>query len=850
MSKSGKKMTLGVGAAVAVVSFTIASVSFVGCEKKITGGAWVNTKPIVRMVNVPPDSSTFSTNPTIFWSGTDVDGRVIAYRYVVILASEIPGALDPVAYALNRTNVPDSRWTRLDVTLTNPQSNVTVRLQADLNDPVRSIVRQYFFLQAVDDDGAYSSVVWRIFGRNAHFPETRLFNLALDPYVNFLAPILTPDGQSLGGVPVSWIGTDSLDYLGEQPALEYEWRLYGPFSEAESLRVISTFINKVFRTNEVVLKIGDTVFDTIYDFSLADTNIDSTVVPPETTITVHIADYDTIPVQLANDARLRPYGVFDTLLNLDSMAAAGFANRISLSSFNDTTQEVWVNQTDKVLFDLFGNDNVTPGGPADTTRENTFIFWVRSRDDATVMDPTPGFVHFNSIEARNERDLMVIDFGTVSGSTNINGQFMSCATPFRDPSGLDTNKHFMSNYVSRWAGSSSVGGNASFMFDTGTFQPCGEDSARLSGALPCTHVSNRPAFSSPDMFFANAVAATGPFRPTLRDILKHKVVILYKDYLQSRLMTDDAQKWLLNGALTGMGFWTMSRAAFQADPFNTFTPYMNEIGPQAIPGVYSFFFGIRGSWWEAWYGMGISRASPAIFPDSGPPVRNESFIGAVPVPGSISPSEFPELSVNSELLGRRLRWNDISVCPAAFPDPSQNFPSYPYYDTLPCLPEVGYLVRTDADPVYLFKSRYGQDTYPYWPIKYDGRVVAVRKDLIFLRTSHWNFTPSVMDSASFQVAFSSMMNWLFEPWGGPSNKVAPANRRSPIELASSNPRAQEGIIRVYQYLEEKRKHDMEGAVGGRILVRNSLSYNKAYKTWSVNEKKKAAAEVGSAFSVE
>ncbi|PWB75467.1 hypothetical protein C3F09_02415, partial [candidate division GN15 bacterium] len=47
-----------------------------GCSDRVKGTAYVNQKPVVYFVNVPPDSTRTSRNPLVHWVGADADGQV------------------------------------------------------------------------------------------------------------------------------------------------------------------------------------------------------------------------------------------------------------------------------------------------------------------------------------------------------------------------------------------------------------------------------------------------------------------------------------------------------------------------------------------------------------------------------------------------------------------------------------------------------------------------------------------------------------------------------------------------------------------------------------------------------
>lgn len=250
--------------------------------------------------------------------------------------------------------------------------------------------------------------------------------------------------------------------------------------------------------------------------------------------------------------------------------------------------------------------------------------------------------------------------------------------------------------------------------------------------------------------------------------------------------------------------------------------------PQGLPFEYAFIFGINGAYWQAWYGMQITR--PLLTPPK-PAVRNEDFVGTYPVPEFVDTLLFPRINVDPTLLRQRLRWEDKTVC-------SQDTRNYPFFDSIAAIPEVGYVNRTTAEPLYRYRSRFGQDVYPFWPIKYDGRVVAVRNNLTFFRTSHWCFTPLGLDSTQFQVAFNTMMDWMFEPWGG----LGMAPRVAPSSVPQTDPKAKAAQAEAWRMLDEQNRAAQAAVFpGGVPYVRNYLDYEDDYKRAAIRAAHEAAA---------
>ena len=769
------------------------AVWFSGCSREITG-EWQNSPPEVRFVNIPPDGTVFSLNPVINWVGTDIDGRILEYQFVVVLETDIPGGMAPELYA---ASIPLAEWTVLNVSLDTTQTSATVRLAADLSDPVNTIVQQFVFLRAKDDDGAFSPIVYRLFGRKNHFPETRIQPfLVFPPYVN--ASFRSFD---FGGVPTLWFGNDSLDFQGDQPQLEFEWLLFGPYTVAESTLIMDNFRKSVFLTNQRTYAIGDTLIDTVFDFTQTDTafdtTFDSSVTPPviikiDTIKTPAIdtilhLEVDTSNSDLSGFGRFQSVLILDSVYKLDSVLdPTGSSTRLIEQSFNPLTGESWTTQQSAVFFNLFDNDPLVKltGPSADTTRVRTFLFWVRSRDDAVVPDPTPSFGVFNVIEPRHERDILMVDWEKAVRNQSQQGLVIPCVDR-RDPTfrgGLDTSKRVMSEYLTAWLGSGSVGDGSSFIFDTTTFNPCGKDSGLIPPGANCLSALYNPRHASNDYSTQGALPTGSVYAVTLRDILKHKVVIFLKENLADGLpvkVLTEGETWIVSGALSGVNFWTMSRASFQSRGFDNPAPFCNDISVTGIPFIYSIVFGLEQACNQGWYGMN-RRLN----------IRNEDFIGAIPsgAPG-VSSTEFPALSIDPQRLKNFLRWADETKCEFEF------LTQYPFIDSVAALPAVGYVVpriSVGAEAIYLFKSRFGEGRYPFFDLQtgdgnYNGTVVAIRRDAGFFRVSHWEFTPMAFDTASFQVAFNSMMDWLFETWGGPpTGGGSPVSRRTPQTMYSIN----------------------------------------------------------------
>ncbi|MBN4076201.1 hypothetical protein JYT16_00635 [Gemmatimonas aurantiaca] len=832
----------------------LASIMYTGCAKGITGDPYVNSLPLVRFVNVPPDSSTFSANPIVSWVGTDIDGRVEQFHYTVVKVGDVSPAATPgqptpgeaLAYAVG---IPIEDWTILMVTLDDPANKDTVRMSADFTDPVNVIVRQFVFLRAIDDQGASSEIVYRTFGRNDHYPQTGLKPF-VSPYVS-----VSQSRFGFGGVSAVWSGTDRIDFPSAELApLEFEWRLYGPFTQAESLMIIDSFTLSILVTSERTYNIGETLIDTVFDFTLADTIIDSSSTPFDTQVSVHIDRIFDIPVELANEVELEEAGgKFDVIVDIgiiDALYNIKDDDRLVESSYNPLTDERWVIDRSANFFDVFRNDNVALGSEADTTREMSFLFWVVARDDAFVPDPTPAFSMLTVILPKHERDLLIVDYAKISFTANINGLYNSpCAFKFLTDNfeeGVDTAKVSFSRYVDKWK-SGFVGGDNSFGFDTGTFVPCGDDfGAFPPGFLEKTNTTcDAPDYyswnSSPDYMLGAAFGNFRPWRPTLRDILKHKVVILYKEHVQSPLPVKSGtigEIWLIEGVLSGINYWTMSRAVFIPVKFNQDTATSYFVAKTAVPDVYSTIFGVLGGFWQGWYGMNVTRQADPLMARK--PVRNEDFIGAVPIDEFAS--DYPELSIDTSRLRTKLRWSDPDVCEDA--RIAGRMKEYRYYDTIGALPEVGFAIpnnQAGTESIYLYRSRFGESKYPFYDLSfndYQGTVVAVRRDAGFFRNSHWVFTPLVLEPTSFETSFGSMLDWLFAvPWGGPS--FGGSARRTP---ASEELNYTSEANQLAQIREQRRLQQVNEIMGGQVYITNQFEYDVKYRQWKAEQRALEAAD--------
>jgi hypothetical protein len=358
--------------------------------------------------------------------GQDIDGQVVMFRYVVLTENDIINNWDDALTApLEDSTIqrfvdddsglalfPDTLWTVLVVNPEegDPKTSNIVPMSAELSDPVNTLVRQFVFVQAYDEEGAGSLVAFRAFLRNDNPPDTRIIGFLGGPFIN--AP--EPTG-SIHGVFMRWLGSDIVDYPTDPPPFEFEWRLYGPYFEHDDTTIDSTwdriqanFIKEVFVTTDArVFRKGEG-----HTFDDCDTTyVDSIQVV--TCSTIYVDDIESANI----------YGNLDTIFDIDdpAFATSDEFNRIAATSFEPSTGLPWTFDQQDIIFDVYEDE------PSDTTQEQFYLFWVRSRDDALVPDLTPAFESFTVIDPQYERDVGVAD---LQFSFTINGRLRPNARTF------------------------------------------------------------------------------------------------------------------------------------------------------------------------------------------------------------------------------------------------------------------------------------------------------------------------------------------------------------------------------------------------------------------------------------
>ncbi len=338
---SGKLIRVWLGLLlIAMVTVWIGSCS----DTKPEGPDVKNNAPKIEIVNIPPNNSHFTTNPLIYWYGTDVDGKIVIYEYAVVPAALLLTAgVDTsnesaiLNYATSHITepsadkecVPESCWQQIDVERADNPNEQTIRLYADPNPSVNTL--QYFFVRAVDNDSARSNIDYRLYSRANHPPET-VIKTTPDTLGYY---DLSDTSSTYKGIYFEWKGTDKIDYPddNQNPVFEYFWQVFGPYQK-----------NEIFGT--------DSLGNYAFDYTKVDTTQTSKL------------------VMMSHDSVL--------------------------------TQNVWVTKTSTYIYGLWNNQP-----PSDTTRSGYFVLKVTARDDAFVSDTLPEYVAFFTIDAHFEKDLLV-----------------------------------------------------------------------------------------------------------------------------------------------------------------------------------------------------------------------------------------------------------------------------------------------------------------------------------------------------------------------------------------------------------------------------------------------------------
>jgi len=302
----------------------------------------------------------------------------------------------------------------------------------------------------------------------------------------------------------------------------------------------------------------------------------------------------------------------------------------------------------------------------------------------------------------------------------------------------------------------------------------------------------------------------------LREILKHKIIILLKDDVHGSIgLTGSGQNpsgtpelvSVIDGMNAGMNCWSMVRDGFGSSP----DPWYPDISTN-LSDAYRNYFGVMNIFIEGWAGAqrGDAFGAEPTYDIIG---RNENFVGADVVPDF--KGSFPSLPIDTNMLEQLYYWSGTK------PD-LINYP-FRWHSGMPnqnemivgALPEIGFVIKSPSPLVkalYLYKSCYRpvgdtSEEYRHLPevgdmeehdcvtckistvltgtnVSYKGRVVALYTDAYYFRSSHFSFTLLPFDSSATKQVFNSMMDSLFQGpmFPGQTAKMAPfgsSPKRSP-----------------------------------------------------------------------
>jgi hypothetical protein len=596
MNKHITRTKTGLWLALVVVAALLASLMILpSCTNTLKGDQTANQKPIVQFVNIPPAGQRFSHNPEVYWVGNDRDGQITYYRYFVATVDSVGGTNDSAMAFIGALN--DTMWTYVDIdpTAADPHTANTIQLSANLANPVNDYVPQYVFLQAFDNSGQGSDIVYRILNRNDNPPATSIqYFDPRAPFVNAVFP-----GGAITGLRLGWSGSDTKDYneLGlTPPPFQFEWKLFGPYEFSELNTPDSlwqpSLIRIVFVTEDArIFDMGDTLFRC--DTTLVDTGGGS--------IIEEVCD-TTVFMDTTTNTN---FYVRDTILNVDDTL---FTNRLVDASTNGV--DSWTMDTGDTLYNIYKNHQ------SDTTVTLRFVFWVRSRDDAFVADLTPEFKQALVIDPRYEREVIVVDFDA-KNSPYLYNSFNRGPDPARPT--FDTAKAFWYNTINTWLQQNPA--TSGKVFDTTT-----------------TIVPGFPNYQSSQDYLVVKDAS----KIKLQTLLKHKVMILYNENARQGPGIFNGSNVNIPEIFTGIDAGINAWATWRC-------PYVTS---SSGPGVYSgpfdllYYFGVVGYGWTDWF----DQYHPV------PPIPNaprvEDFVGAY----SIDQSQWPDIEVDTALLHQRLLW--------------------------------------------------------------------------------------------------------------------------------------------------------------------------------------------------
>ncbi len=772
-------------AALVMTALALPTLLITSCTKTLDGEINENQRPIVYFVNIPPEGAKFSRNPVVYWVGTDPDGVLSYFRYHVA-TEELIGIAGPDHDQLMQyiAGVSDADWTYLDIPPTGPepQTSNVIKMSASLESPVKTFVNQYVFLQGVDEKGLASDIVVRRFSRNDNPPDTEIRSAQLlRPAINSVS-----GGGIITGVQLRFRGDDPIDYpdADNRPPFEYQWRLYGPYTDEEKAVINSEFVRPVCVTADAELfHVGEEIerIEISYDsIGQVDTTRYVVICDPNANLTDTTTDWPSMRWYVEFDTVVMVDEFPDSLIRIGDISYAGSDTIFNTSCgmgarnyrcealqnpdlwFGDTLSETWVvaprEPMDDTVYNVFWDY------PSDTTLQLDFLFWVRARDDAQVPDLTPDFEYVSVINPRYERDVAVVDFMPATPGR-----------PYYKESDTFRIRGYWKNMVESWA--QSKGYDIEF------------DTTRVSG-------SN----SNSSDYFNSRWKPWG-----IAELLKHKLLILYKEEVAGTLPRDDLELCFM-AVDAGINVW-----ATWLGPYRTLGA--NQWPDSAItpPSAFLFYFAVEGSASRAWYTGALNTIATKrhpLYPNSSY-FRgfHQDFVGGLPRFGD--GGGWPYLPLDTVNLyerydwgaGRLNFWENTNILTGDSVGVKFN----------KALPEVGWSqVRRGAETLYKYKSLYGQSHPLGFRYVFQGSPVALRYQTSLFKTAYFNFTPLAINDDSMLIVADSILSWLYDPAIGTvegevrENRYPDAPVKVSIDEARENARERQEIL-----LEMFRKQRQE-----------------------------------------
>ncbi len=194
--------------ALIILMVTLSLTLFWGCDYQ--GEQVEPLKPFVNLYSVPPDSSVLNAAPTLWWWGTDKDGRIIAYEFIDIPKSKVSNEVynNLVSNYKTDPSIPDSvemvdGYTKWQRTTSNAD---TIYLSLEEGEDT---TEHLFCVRSIDSDSLKSDETCMIYFRTNEPPDS----MKLTEFDNY------PEGDTF------WVLTDFTD---DWDGIPFSWRAHDP----------------------------------------------------------------------------------------------------------------------------------------------------------------------------------------------------------------------------------------------------------------------------------------------------------------------------------------------------------------------------------------------------------------------------------------------------------------------------------------------------------------------------------------------------------------------------------------------------------------------------------------------